>query len=287
MIDDRPAKTSPVDFLVIGAMKAGTTTLWNYLAEDEHIFMCQPKEPEFFTLNWDRGQEWYAGLFRNRTGSRLAGEASTSYTRVHRYPFAASRAATLAPNLRLIYMLRDPFERLVSTYRHVLLTGRDSGPLSAVLDRNWDLLVGQSLYAVQLAPWLARFPRRQLLLLDFDELVRSPQDVLNRVADHLGIPRRSISETHHDNDSSTRPAMAGWATKALDRFPAFRPVIQRGPARLRRSIGRLARRGGDVEATFDLSDAALLALHREFAEDLARIPELRTDRSEFSWHERY
>src|SRR5688572_24468381 len=110
------------NFFIIGAMKAGTTSLWQYLRRHPEIFMSKLKEPGYFTeeLRWDQGIEWYRSLFDDAGSARAVGEASTSYTKWPRFAGIPARMHALVPEARLIYLVRDPGDRIRSHYIHNL-----------------------------------------------------------------------------------------------------------------------------------------------------------------------
>src|SRR4029079_2322923 len=101
-------------FIVIGAMKAGTTSLARYLGEHPDVFVCSPKEPQFFIESgtWDRGVAWYRELFAGGRDSIARGEASTDYSKLPRHGGVVDRIAEVAPEARIVYLVRDPIERI-------------------------------------------------------------------------------------------------------------------------------------------------------------------------------
>ncbi|MGI9457226.1 MAG: hypothetical protein ACR2NU_11740, partial [Aeoliella sp.] len=98
--DSRTARVS--DFVVIGAMKAGTTTVFEYLSRHPQVFMADPKEPNYFSMDdvHSRGMDWYRGLFAEASDEQICGEASASYTRYPRFPQSAARMAELLPDAK-------------------------------------------------------------------------------------------------------------------------------------------------------------------------------------------
>ena len=71
---------TPPSFIVVGAMKSGTTSLYKWLSGHSGCCFCRLKEPHFFSINWDRGIDWYRGLFSECPNQQISGEASQSYT---------------------------------------------------------------------------------------------------------------------------------------------------------------------------------------------------------------
>ena len=176
------------DFIIIGAMKCGTTTLQAQLAAQPGVFMSTPKEPNFFSDDdiYARGLDWYQGLFAEAPPGALKGEASTHYTKLPTYPDCIDRLASAVPGAKLIYLTRDPYERLISHFLHEWSTGVMQGPIDAALERHPEL-VAYSRYAMQLAPYVDRFGAERILIERLETLERDPQAALDRVGAFLGL----------------------------------------------------------------------------------------------------
>ena len=112
------------NFLIIGAAKCGTTSLYYQLKQHPQVFMPDTKEPTFFSERergqWKRGLEWYESLFAARNNEIALGEASTSYSKASAYEDAPRLIAATIPEVRLIYLIRDPIAQILSNYRHLL-----------------------------------------------------------------------------------------------------------------------------------------------------------------------
>ncbi|MDP9223270.1 MAG: sulfotransferase domain-containing protein [Actinomycetota bacterium] len=207
-----PLRALP-DFLILGAQKAGTTSLYTYLSAHPNVRPGLFKEAHFFDLRFARGERWYRAIFplssqlaRSRA---ITGEASPYYLY---HPLAAERAAKVTPSVRLIVLLRNPIERAWSHYRQEVADGRE--PLSFIeairaeprrLDRAEDALraggpadlmdnhrrysyVGRGRYAEQLARWFAAFPREQVLVLRAEDLFHEPTRIWAQVESFLDLP---------------------------------------------------------------------------------------------------
>jgi hypothetical protein len=111
------------DFIVIGAMKCGTTTLYRMLAEHPDIGMSRDKEPDFFIVekNFRRGPQWYSDQFDH--SARLHGEASPNYSKAEAFAGVPERIRSHCRGVRLIYAVRDPVVRFLSQYRHSWVIG--------------------------------------------------------------------------------------------------------------------------------------------------------------------
>ena len=110
------------NLFIIGAMKSGTSSLHAYLGTHPSVFMCEPKEPGYFVeqLNLKRGRGWYSKLFHGAEGASIRGESSTEYTKAPMYGGVPQRLAEFNPQAKIIYLMRDPIERSISHYWHMV-----------------------------------------------------------------------------------------------------------------------------------------------------------------------
>lgn len=180
---------SPPDYVILGAMKCGTTTLAAQLGAQPGLFMTDPKEPQYFSDDavFARGPDWYASLFAAAAPGDLRGEASTHYAKLPDRPDAAPRLQAAAPDARLIYLVRDPVARAVSHYVHEWsrgVIGRREG-FEAALARLPEM-VDYGRYAMQLAPWIERFGTARVHVDTLEAMRADPQAVLARVGAFLG-----------------------------------------------------------------------------------------------------
>ena len=182
------------DFMIIGAMKAGTTTLHAYLRRDDRIFMASPKEPQFFSRDhvYSRGIKWYKSLFSNASPEHVCGEASTCYSRWPAYPDAPARIAEHAPHVKFIYVMRHPVDRLYSHYAHTMQVRRSRDAAYRVVSVDEFIetdvdAVSASLYIRQIERYLEFFSRSRFLFLTFDELSADPSPVLQKVQRFLNL----------------------------------------------------------------------------------------------------
>jgi len=201
------------DFLVLGAQKAGTTALYEYLRRHPQISGPSWKEVSFFDRHWARGESWYRGNFPNvaRTRGKHVGEASPSYVF---HPLAPRRVQEVVPEARLIVLVRNPVDRALSQYNHEVALGWEPLPFEEALDAEEERLRGEQermaadpryfsrewwshtykargRYAEQLERWLAVFPREQLLVLPSDDLGSDPARAHAQVLEFLGAsPQR-------------------------------------------------------------------------------------------------
>jgi len=177
------------NFLVIGAAKAGTTSLYNYLRSHPEIFMSSKKELQFFPeeFNWRLGVEWYQQHFAEAGDALAIGEASTTYTR---YPYSkgvSRRIGELLPDVRLIYLIRNPVERMRSEYLQHIAHGWEDEPSMerALLENPFYLDISR--YAMQIEQYLECFPRERLLVITSEDLRHRRDATMHRVFEFLGV----------------------------------------------------------------------------------------------------
>lgn len=253
------------DFIVIGAMRAATTTLHRYLDAHPEIGMSLEKETDFFVeeLNYGRGFAWYAGLFPK--DARFRGESSTNYAKRDVFPGVPERIHAALPGVRLVYVVRDPVKRAVSHYTFSVNSGRD--PSSPTLVRH---VIETSRYAWQLEAYAAVFPPGQILVLDYDTLSATPEAALAQVGGFLGLsaPWPPIDDGR-DNDSGRLSRMPLWFLR-LRRNPIVNDLRRGLPMGLRRRLRQAVELGPSREAAVVTDD--LVARFRDgIAEDAQRF----------------
>lgn len=184
-------------FLIIGAMKSGTTGLYWLLRLHSQITMSRIKEPNFFNRpacfggTWDRGLDWYRGLFN--AGSGLKGEASTGYTKYPRDPSVVNRIYQTLPHARFIYLVRNPIHRALSHYLHSVLDGHEDRPIHvAILQPTDGYYVTTGLYHMQLEQYLRKFPPERFCVVTAESLWKNRTVVFERVLRFLKVDPLSV-----------------------------------------------------------------------------------------------
>jgi hypothetical protein len=218
------------DFIIIGAMKCGTSTLAAQLAAQDGVFVTTPKEPNFFSDEdvFAKGMGWYEALFEGAAPGDLKGEASTHYTKLPTYPAAAARAHAAAPGARLIYLMREPVGRAISHYVHEWTQGIAGDDLDKAIDALPEM-TAYSRYDEQLAPWRALYGADAILCLRLEDMKADPLGALERVAVHLRRPGafRWVEDMAPQNVSAER----------IRRFPGYAALVESAPATwLRRNL---------------------------------------------------
>ena len=180
------------DFLIIGCMKGGSTTLWKHLDRHPNVFLCRPKEPQFFSRPeaFAKGWDWYRGLFANAASDQLCGEASVCYTRYPTFPDAAVNVAAHLPDAKLVFIARDPVQRAISHYIHNMLLATDAGKPHIGFEeaaQEDPSLLASGEYVDQLERYLQHYNRESLFCTTLEGLVADQVGVLKSLAVFLGV----------------------------------------------------------------------------------------------------
>lgn len=276
------------DFVIIGAMKCGTSTLHAQLAAQKQFFMSEPKEPNFFSNDeiYAKGAAWYRGLFRDAPEGAIKGESSTHYTKLPTYPKTIERLAALIPNAKFIYVMRDPIDRLVSHYIHEWTQGVITCGIDEAIGKHPEL-IDYSRYAWQLEPWVQRFGKDRILPVIFEEMTADPDTGLMRIAAFLGAEGEVAWKTDLEaqNVSSER----------IRKFPFYALIVDNPVATVLRrtlipqSLRDRVKSNLQMRERPELSEGRTKALTEIFDRDLealAPIAGIRISRASFAAHPR-
>jgi hypothetical protein len=183
----RPQAGTLPNLVIIGAMKGGTTSLHYYLSLHPQIWMSREKELYFFVSerNWNKGIEWYKSNFTGE--AKIYGEASPGYTNYPTFKGVPERMHSVVPDAKLIYIVRDPIERLISHYVHYYAEGLESQTLAEALADFACPYVQRSQYAMQLELYLKYYPLSSILIIAQEDLLRRRHATLQEVFRFLGV----------------------------------------------------------------------------------------------------
>jgi hypothetical protein len=191
------------NFLICGAGKSGTTSLWAVLRQHPDIYMPQLKEPTFFagevtpSSSYYRGLTWYEGLFANVNGESAIGEASVAYLFD---PVTPSLIKRHLGEPRLLFCLRDPAERAYSHYWQEQRRGIKLPMFDEVVVHQlspFDRLIRSGRYGTHLSRYFAHFPAERILCLRYEHLRDNPAALYRQVCEFLGVPFRELSVDHN------------------------------------------------------------------------------------------
>lgn len=225
------------NFLVIGAAKSGTTSLYHYLRVHPQVFMSATKELSFFVAenNWPRGRAWYEEQFSGAANAAAIGEASPRYTMYPQYGGVPARIAGLLPNLRLIYLVRHPIERMRSHYLDRVIHGAEKASLKEALLGN-PLYLDASRYALQIEQYLPHYPRERLLIIRSEDMKHARTATLRRIYEFLGVAADWIAaDVEREFHRTADRRVPRWFLGAVRRLPGFREVRRLSPS-IRREL---------------------------------------------------
>ena len=261
------------DFIIIGAMKSGTSTLAAQLSEQTGLFMTTPKEPNYFSDEdvYAQGADWYGRLFAEAGQGDIKGEASTHYTKLPTYPETISRAKALLEAPKLVYLIRNPVTRAVSHFIHEWTQGNMSADMEAEFAAHPEL-IDYGRYAMQVAPWIDAFGADAVHLTSLEAMQADPQGVLAGVAAHIGHqgPVAWVEDRARENVSAER----------IRKLPLHGLLVDSAPATfLRRTLVPQAvrdwvKRQRRMSDRPELHDTLREALETRFAEDHAALVKL-------------
>lgn len=206
-------------FIVIGAMKCGTTSLYYQLDAHPEVTMSIQKETNFFIRkrdfekgHYEKGQSWYESRFPEEGKAR--GECSPNYTKIHLFPGVAQRMHELLPDVQLIYMVRDPIQRLISHYVQNRVQGLEDHPFSkAVTEPDENKYVLTSRYFWQLKPYLEAFDADQILVRCLESLRDHPTETLGEIQSFIEVSPRVTEEQlqqGHFNPTNKKRIRGSW-----------------------------------------------------------------------------
>lgn len=264
-------------FIIIGAMKAGTTSLYQALSQSPRLFLPEDKEPDILhrgnTVNECR--RLYRRHFRGAPSDALLGEASTMYTMAPWFPSVAEHARDVCGgSLRLLFILRDPIDRIVSHLKHDHATGRLSHTDfdRAVIEE--PRYVAISDYAKQLEPWVKAFGASQLHCIRFETFCDHQAKEVARSLEFLGAPPIAEIEPIKANAGESIRLSRINPLAHIARTPLYRSWFRQAiPARVRSRL-QAAVLGQRAPIEVRLSAATMEFLRQRFANLPARLLDL-------------
>jgi hypothetical protein len=270
--------------IIIGAMKAGTTTLFDHLARHPEIACSTPKEPGFFAFDdiHGKGRDWYQSLYSfDHSVHRIAIEASTDYSK---YPYCgdvAGRMRAFGAEIRLLYLVRNPLRRIESHALHVQHKGREVGRIdSGRPDHSLDAGVSPvSLdicrYAMQLDQYRDWFDRGALMITSLERLSADPKAVARAACVHFGVdPDLLPGEVVRRNEG-------GQTWRSREHHPLWRAATAIAPLRaavralapkaLRDRLREAARTETEAKGRFKLRPGEESRIIETLKDDLQRL----------------
>ncbi len=205
------------DFLIIGAPRSGTSSLYSYLIKHPLILPCKIKEPNYFSMYYDRSISWYRTFFptklskilsqNNKNSKAVTGEASTQY---YWHPHVPARVKKMLPNAKILILLRNPIDRSYSQYEMEVRHGNENLSFEDAIQMEQSRINGEfdkmvkdpqyfsskytmyaylekSIYVNYLKKWLEYFPKQQFLFINSEDFFSKTQQTLDEIFDFLGV----------------------------------------------------------------------------------------------------
>ncbi len=217
-------------FLIVGAMKAGTTTLFQDLETHPRIYAPIDKEPSSLTSDeilTDKGRRAYERLFARAPADAVCFEASTDYTKLPRCPGVPDRAMrVLGPELKVIYIIRDPVKRTISHHAHEYSHAFCSADADAEIQGH-ARFIDYSCYAMQIEPWLRTFGEDNVRVLQLEEYSKQRGRIVGLLEEWLGLENRGelVDPSRVANSASNRVVHNGLSRRIAD-SPLYRRCVR-------------------------------------------------------------
>ena len=215
------------DFVIIGAQKSGTSSLYNFVVQHPAILSASPRESTYISLKHKKGEYWYRLRFPIRASQKLlSGEVSPIYLL---YPWVSSRMKKLLPDVKLIVILRNPVARAYSHYcmqrslrceafsfekaiesepvrcageRERMIKDPDYVPSRRYKRHSY---LARGVYADQLENWFSYFDKEKFLILTTEDFRENSQRTLDQVFDFLEVPPFQIEDLRDRNVGNYKP----------------------------------------------------------------------------------
>ncbi len=210
------------NFFIVGAAKAGTTTLYELLKRHPDVYLSVIKEPQFFCCEdlYQKGIDYYLKTYFNKSSKFSArGDATPQYIHFEKVAKRISEAIPTA-NQRFILIMRDPVKRAYSLYWNMVAEGvenlsfkdaieqEDIRSRDPYLEKNCALkfqYIKSGMYAHQIRNYLKYFKKDQFLFLFFEDLIENKDKVFNEICGFLGIRSDVLLSTEEVFNASSMP----------------------------------------------------------------------------------
>ncbi|OGT12111.1 MAG: hypothetical protein A3J49_18090 [Gallionellales bacterium RIFCSPHIGHO2_02_FULL_57_16] len=287
-VDDLP------NFIVIGSSKCGTTSLHAYLSMHPKIYLPKQKELHFFQDDkaawgtWCRGLAWYSSMFSGSSAYLARGECSPGYSHEDQSEIAARKMYETLPLTKIVYMIRDPIERVRSHYieevanRHlpeditlneIISAGADG---EGIANHFFKVIIQSTLYHRQLKRYLNYFPLSNIHVIALEDLVANPQGELEKLFEFLGV----YQDFTPPNIANIYNAGAGKRIRVYNptaffrRWPGYEGFSKIFPDSVRNKYRRVISKSIDKRSKCSISPANLQFLEALFRVDVSRLSEL-------------
>ncbi len=242
-----PLRVLP-DFVVIGVVRGGTTSLYQYLGEHPCVVRSAYDELGFFDSNFELGLNWYRSLFptvftKNRIKSRQKQFMTFDVTPFYIYnPKVAQRILKTLPKAKLIAILRNPIDRAYSNYHLGVRQGNERRSFEEIINEDIKMLenarsrvseteyyqsvveesyLARGFYAEQLKIWMKLFPKEQLLVISTEDLAKNPHKTLGDIFAFLNLPIYEVKNLGKKNEAKYHSMNPGTRKFLIDYFKPY------------------------------------------------------------------
>jgi tetratricopeptide (TPR) repeat protein len=238
-LDWQKNKQNAPDFIIIGATKCGTTSLFTYLNQNPQVLAPHKKEINFFNDNFNLGVSWYLAHFPAIAdlSEFVTGEASPFYIYDQQ---VITRVKQLFPDVKLIAMLRNPIDRTISEYYHAVNRGLEKRTLDELIDLEKKRLIISSrnkalekfgyllnsIYVEKIAQWMNEFPAENILIIKSESFFVDTATVMQEVCQFLGISAPTLEEHIAHNVGTYPPVSADIRQKLQDFFLPYNQELE-------------------------------------------------------------
>ncbi len=238
-------------FIIIGAQKCGTTSLYEYLIKHPSIYPAAVKEVGFFDRYYNKGIKWYRTQFPSffrkyyvkwvLNKDFITGEASTGYIL---NPHSLRRIKRIIPQANLILLLRNPVDRAYSHYKHTVRIGREPLSFEEAIEKeeerigealkqtrtnehyyNFDIALyaylHTGIYIDQIEVLLELFPKKQILILKSEDFNKDPSVIYKKVLHFLDVPISELTDSAKHNKGESIAMEDGTRKKLVDYFKPY------------------------------------------------------------------
>ena len=265
------------DFLIVGGMKCGTTSLFFDLSTNPAIFTPDDKEPHALAddaVFTEAGQAGYARLFRDARDDQICGEASTGYTKLPDIAGVPDRARRVLGEPRILYLVREPVSRVISHHYWALTVGAVDADIDRAV-RESQMLIDYSLYAMQIRPWLEAFGEDRVRIVRFESYVADRPRTVAELSRFLGVEPHTegirVDRIHNVGGERRRPGGLAWRFSRRGLYRSWiRPWL---PSAMRDRLRRLGMPGSPPRPA-PPSPATVEHILAKVADDSAALAEL-------------
>jgi hypothetical protein len=263
------------NLIVIGSAKCGSSSLHYYLGNHPDIYMSRKKELAFFikSQNWNKGVNWYKSQFKSR--SKICGETTPGYSYFPGIKGVPEMMFSVIPEAKIIYIIRDPIERIISAYIGRFAAGKENRSINIALENlENNSLVYPSKYFMQLEQYLPFFEKSNIKVLALEDLIENLPKTMKDVFQFLEVDDHFISKKYSKiiNPSITK-RRKNRIGMILRKFSETK-FASMFTDEFRRNVGKIVYLPFSKKITRPIIDESIIEnLRRYIEEDVRRIKE--------------